>query len=87
MHHGTEEVKIHLNLTKLDLLLTHYLINSKFEATDEMMNEMKDQFWEVNMDFKTRNSCNEKIHTIEFLLIRGQWISVGNEEEEGVHRV
>ena len=47
--------------------VSHYLVSSKFEAADEIMAKVQDQFQEVKMDFKTRNSSKKKVQTYEFL--------------------
>ena len=57
---GVSEEEIHLYLLKLVLYLNHYLINSKFEAADEMMTKVQHQFQEIKMDFKTRNSSKKR---------------------------
>ena len=53
---GICSLKIHLNLLKLLLYLSHYLISSKSEAADEIMAKVQHQFQEIKMDFNSRNS-------------------------------
>ena len=55
--------KIHVNLSKLVLHPNHYLINSEFEGIDEIMATEQDEFREVKVDFKTRNSSKKELHT------------------------
>ena len=52
---------IHLNIPKLVLYFTHYLISIKFEVDDEIMDNVQHQFREVKMDLKTRNSSRSKV--------------------------
>ena len=53
---------------KYVLYVRYYLISSKFEAIDEIMAKVQDQFQEVKTK-KTQNSSKEN-HTKESLLIR-----------------
>ena len=54
MRHSIEGVKIYLNLLKLLLYFSHYLISSKFEGCDEVMAKEQHQFREIEVDFKTK---------------------------------
>ena len=54
---------------KYVLYFSYYLISSKFEAIDEIMAKVQDQFQEVKTK-KTQNSSKEILHTKESLLIR-----------------
>ena len=53
---------VHLNLLKLVLLLSHYLISNKCEAADEIMAKVHHLFLEVKMDFNSRNLLKKRLH-------------------------
>ena len=67
-------VKIHPNLLKL-LYFSHNLISSKFEAADEIMAKVQDQFGEVNVDLNTRNLSWEMFHTLSVNIGPGAYLT------------
>ena len=57
-HTRISSLKIHLNLRKL-LYFSHYLINIRLEAADEIIAKVQHKFREVKIDIKTWNSSKK----------------------------
>ena len=54
------------------MYFSHYLTSSKFEAANEIIAKVQEQFAEIKMAFEDRDLSKKKKYTSESLLIRAQ---------------